>query len=140
MIENFFRVFWMSHVIFVDPLRMIALLTIKKRKPIQPITPSEGLCITLRYFVTGYIFVTIGASYWMSPAVISQIIPKPWNATWEVFLKNNYIEEPTNEAGWCNVAEGFDKKVNFPKTVDVTDRKHILVPVLRRSWPAYFNY
>ena len=37
----------------------------------QPISPSQRFCVPLGYLVTGDAFVTIGASYRMSPSAIS---------------------------------------------------------------------
>ena len=81
----------------------------KETKLRQPISPSERLCVTLRYLVTGDAFVTIGASYRMSPSTISQIIPETCNALWKVLLDNNYIDVPKTEKRWHETADGFYK-------------------------------
>ena len=66
----------MSAALFEELLCLVSPhISEKETKPRQPTSPSEHLCVTLRYLVTRDAFVTIGASYRMSPSTISQIIP-----------------------------------------------------------------
>ena len=111
----------------------------KETKLRQPISPSERLCITLRYLVTDA-FVTIGASYQMSPSAISQIIPKTCNALWKVLLENKYIDVPKTEKQWREIADVFYKSWNFPNLVGAVDGKHVLIQAPPRSGSMYFNY
>ena len=88
----------MSPVLFEELLCLVAPLISKEVTKIrQPISPSERLCVTLRYLVTGDAFVNIGASYRMSPSTINQIILETCNALWKVLLDNNYIDVPKTE-------------------------------------------
>ena len=87
--DYFFRCFRMSPALFEELLCLVAPHISKKETKLrQPISPSERLCVTLPYLVTGDAFVTIGASYRMSPSAISQIIPETCNALWKVLLEN----------------------------------------------------
>ena len=84
-----FRCFRMSPALFEKLLYLVAPhISKNETKKRQPISPSERLCVTLRYLVTGDAFVTIGASYWMSPSAISQITLETCNALWKVLLEN----------------------------------------------------
>ena len=54
----------MSPALFEELLCLVAPHIPKKETKLrQPISPSERLCVTLQYLVTGDAFVTIGASY-----------------------------------------------------------------------------
>ena len=131
----------MPHVVFDELSRMVAPLMAKKEmKIIQPITPTERLCVILRYLVTDDALVMIDANYRMRPVVISQIEPETCNAIWKVLVENNYTEEPTTQAGWCKVAERFYKNWNFPNVADTSDGKHILIQAPPCSGSVYFIY
>ena len=131
--DYFFCCFRMSPALFEELFCLFAPHISKKETKLrQPISPSEHLCVALRYFVTGDAFVTIGASYWMSPLVISQIISETCNALWKVLLENKYIDEPKTEKQWHEIADGFYRSWNFPNLVGAVDRnmflfKHFLV-------------
>ena len=79
----------------------------------QPISPSERFCVTLRYLVTGDAFVTIGASYRMSPSAISQIIPETCNALWKILLENKCIDVPKTEKQWREIADSYSSTSSF---------------------------
>ena len=139
--DYFFRCFRMSPVVFEELLAMIGPhITKQQTKFRDPISPSERLCVTLRYLVTGDAHVTIGASYRMSPAVIGKIIPETCNAIWNVLLSEDYIKVPKSEEGWREIAEGFFNRWNFPNLVGAIDGKHVLIQAPARSGSMYFNY
>ena len=85
-------------------------------------------------------FVTIGASYRMSPSEISQIISETCNALWKVLLENKYIDVPKTEKQWREIADGFYRSWNFPNLVGAIDGKHVLIQAPPRSGSVYFNY
>ena len=106
--DYFFRCFRMSPAVFEELLCLVAPHISKKEiKLRQPISPSELLCVTLQYLVPGDAFVTIGASYRMSPSAISQIILETCNALWNVLLENKYIALPETEKQWREIVDGF---------------------------------
>ena len=131
----------MSPALFEELLCLVAPYISKKETKLrQPVSPSERLCVTLRYLVTGDAFVTIGASYQMSPSVISQIIPETCNALSKVLLENKYIDVPKTEKQWREIADGFYRSWNFPNLVGAIDGKHVLIQAPPRSGSVYFNY
>ncbi len=98
----------MSSVVFEELLAMIGPhITKQQTKYRDPISPSERLCVTLRYLVTGDAHVIISTSYRMSPAVIRKIIPETCNAIWNILFSKDYIKVPKSEEGWREIAEGF---------------------------------
>ena len=73
--EYFFHCFRMSPTTFEKLLSWIGpLLKRASTKMREAISPSERLCVCLRYLVTGDAQVTIAASYRMSAAVVGRII------------------------------------------------------------------
>ena len=131
----------MSLALFEEILCLVAPHISKKEiKLRQPISPSERLCVTLRYLVAGDAFVIIGASYRMSPSAISQIIPETCNALWKILLENKYIDVPKTEKQWREIADGFYRSWNFPNLVGAIDGKHVPIQAPPRSGSAYFNY
>ena len=139
--EYFFRCFRMSPTLFEELLSMIAPYITKQRTQFRdPISPSERLCVTLRYLVTGDAQVTIGASYRMSPAIIGKIIPETCNSIWNVLLLNDYIRAPKSEEDWCEIVKGFFTRWNFPNLAGAIDGKHVLIQAPAHSGSMYFNY
>ena len=139
--DYFFHCFRMSPALFKELLCLVASHISKKDTKLrQPISPSERLCVTLRYLVTGDAFVTIGASYRMSPVAISQIIPETCNALRKVLLENKYTDVPKTEKQWREIADGFYKSWNFPNLIGAIGRKHVLIQARPRSGSVYFNY
>ena len=131
----------MSPALFEELLCLVAPHISKKETKLrQSISPSERLCITWRYLVTGDTFVTIRTSYRISTSVISQIIPETCNALWKVLLENEYKDIPKTEKQWCEIADGFYRSWNFPNLVGAIDGKHVLIQALPRSGSLYFNY
>ena len=131
----------MSPALFEELLCLVAPHISKKETKLrQSISPSERLCITWRYLVTGDNFVTIRTSYRISTSVISQIIPETCNALWKVLLENEYKDIPKTEKQWCEIADGFYRSWNFPNLVGAIDGKHVLIQAPPRSGSVYFNY
>ena len=127
--DYFFRCFRMSPALFEELLCLVAplffIVFLKKTKLRQPASPSERLCITLRYLVTA--FVTSGTSYQMSPSMITQIIPETCNALWKVVLENKYVDVPKTEKQWREIKDGFYRIWNFPNLVGSIDGKQVLI-------------
>jgi hypothetical protein len=47
--------------------------------------------------------------------------------------------QPTEE-NWLNIAEGFERRANFPHCVGAIDGKHIRVIQPKETGSLYFNY
>ena len=70
----FFRMFRMTPSRFEQLLSWMAPSLLKCSKYRDVATPSERLCITLRYLATGDAQATIASCYRVSPPVVSRII------------------------------------------------------------------
>ena len=71
--ELFFTYFRMTPAKFEELLSWVASLITKSSIRREPICPSERLCATLRYLVTGDAQVTISMSYRISQTTIGRI-------------------------------------------------------------------
>ena len=56
----------------------------------EPIGPEQRLCVTLRYLVTGDAYVTIAASYRISPTSVGRIIKETTGGIWDVLLEKGF--------------------------------------------------
>ena len=131
----------MSPTLFEELVAMITLFITKQHTQFRdPISPSERLCVTLRYLVTGDAHVTIVARYGMSPAIIGKIIPETCNSIWNILPLNGHIRVPKSEADWCEIAKGFLNRWNFPNLAGAIDGKHGLIQAPAHSGSMLVNY
>ena len=87
--EYFFRCFRMTSSTYEQLLKWVAPIIQKKvTKMRQPIEPSERLCVTLRYCVTGDAHVTIAACYRTSPSRVGRIIGSCTENEWTSIAKS----------------------------------------------------
>ena len=135
----FFKCFRMSPSMFEKLLSWIGP-TIQKcslRRPTA--TPSERLCVTLRYICTGDAQTTIATSYRISPPVVGRIINETCGAIWNI-LNKRFIDPPSTKEDWSKIAQDFENKWNFPNCLAAIDGKHIMIQAPPRTGSEYFNY
>ena len=70
----FFRMFRMNPSRFEELLSWVAPFIVKSSRSRDVATPSERLCITLRYLSTGDAQGTIASYYRVSPPVVSSLL------------------------------------------------------------------
>ena len=70
--DFFFRQFKMTPVKFEELLSYVALYIVKSAQTREPISPAEGICVTLRYLATGDAQRTVADNYRMSKAIFLQ--------------------------------------------------------------------
>ena len=116
------------------------LITKKKTQMREPIGPSERLCVTMRYLVTGDAQVTIAANYRMSPSIVGIIIMETCSAIWVTLHRKGYLNTPSTEGEWQQIAKEFEVKWNFPNAIGAIDGKHVVMQAPARSGSAFFNY
>ena len=103
-------------------LKWVAPIIQKKAtKMRQPIEPSERLCVTLRYCVTGDAHVTIAENYRISPSCVGRIIAETCQAIWSVICKEGFLDVPCTENEWTSIANEFAYKWNFPHAIGALD-------------------
>lgn len=138
--ELFFRQFRMNPTKFEELLSYVAPEIIKSSVKREPISPSERLCATLRYLVTGDAQSTISASYRISKTSISRIIKETTDAIWNVLLLKGFLKVPCDEKEWMEIAAQFEEKWNFPNCLGAIDGKHVVMQAPARSGSYFFNY
>lgn len=138
--EYFFQHFRMGPDKFEQVLGYIAPKITKCSLRREPIGPSERLCVTLRYLVTGDAQSTIAASYRMSKSSVSRIVKETADALWNGLLENGYLKAPRNESDWLAISEDFERKWNFGNCIGAIDGKHVIMQAPARSGSQYFNY
>lgn len=138
--EYFFKSFRMTPTRFEELLSFVAP-HIQKSSKIRDVTsPSERLCITLRYLVTGDAQTTIASSYRVSPPTVSRIVRETCEVIWYELNERNFLKVPSTEDSWRKVADAFETKWNFPHCLGAIDGKHVVMQAPSRSGSDYFNY
>ena len=90
--DYFFRMFRMNPSRFEELLSWVAP-SIKKCSKLRDVaTPSERLCINLRYLATGDAQATIASCYRVSTPVVGRIILN----TWTILNSNKYLTAPAD--------------------------------------------
>ena len=106
----------------------------------EPISPTERLCVALRYLVNGDVQVTIAANYRMSQAIVGRIISETCKAIWDELINKGYLDLPNSEHDWLKVAQEFENHWNFPNALGAIDGKHVVMQAAARSGSSFFNY
>jgi len=138
--EYFFQHFRMGPEKFEEILSYVAPKITKCSVRREPIGPSERLCVTLRYLVTGDAQTTIAASYRMSRSSVSRIIKETSDALWSGLMDNGYLKAPEKESDWLAIADDFERKWNFGNCIGAIDGKHVIMQAPARSGSQFFNY
>ena len=94
----------MSPAKFEELLNIVAPRIAKCSLQREPIGPSERLCCTLRYLVTGDAQSTIAASYRISKTSVCRIVKETTDALWDV-LKENFLSKRFDWLSLRSVAE-----------------------------------
>ena len=87
---------------------------------------------------TGESKKSIGFSYRIGHATVSLIVAETCEVIWSA-MQPIYLTEPTKE-DWLGIAEGFEKRWNFPNCIGALDGKHFVIQAPPRSGSLYFNY
>lgn len=138
--EYFFKYFRMSPTRYEELLRLVAPRIIKSNERRTPIGPSERLCVTLKYLVTGDAQCTIAASFRISPTAVGRIIKETSEALWDALLEHEFLKIPQTEEHWLQISEDFKRKWNFPRCLGAIDGKHVVMQAPPRSGSSFFNY
>ena len=105
----------------------------------DPISPGLKLAFTLRYLATGNSYRDIRFGFRVAHNTISTLIIDVCQALVDV-LEPEFVKLPTDTAEWLEIAEGFEKKWQFPHTLGALDGKHIRIKKPPNSGSMYRNY
>ena len=95
--EMFFSQFRMNPNKFEELLSYVAPLIMKASEKRDSIGPSERLCVTLRYLVTGDAQSTISLSYRISKTSVTRIMKETKDALWKVLTERGFIKAPSSK-------------------------------------------
>ena len=137
--ESFFKYFHMSLTLFEELLHLVAPLIVKSDQKRESITPAERLSVTLRYLATGDSHQTIAFSYRLGHSTVNKIVPETCLAIWSA-LSPIYVQCPSKEKEWEDVAKEFWEKWNFPLCVGALDGKHVRCHCPANTGSLYFNF
>ncbi|XP_061716903.1 putative nuclease HARBI1 [Cydia pomonella] len=104
----------------------------------QSISPKSRLLITLRFLASGDSYQSLVLTFKVSQQSISCIIPEVCSAL--ISSLRDYIQVPSTEEGWLNIAKDFELLWNFPHCLGALDGKHINMRAPNNSGSTYFNY
>ena len=104
------------------------------------VTAQERLCVSLRYFCTGDLQITIATCYRIRPAIMGRIISETCQTILYVLNKKGFIKGPTSKKEYLDIATEFNNKWNFPYCLGVVDRKHVIIQAPPRRDCTFFNY
>ena len=105
----------------------------------RPVPPAERLTILIRYLATGMTFSDISYEFRVSERAVSYIIAEVAHA----IIKNlgeTYVQPPSSEVEWKNVAGEFDGRWNFPHCIGAIDGKHVVIEPPPNTGSEYHNY
>ena len=138
--ELFFAMFRMGPSKFEELLGYVAPYITRDSTKREAIQPNERLSVTLRYLVTGDAFNTIGNSYRMSGTTVGRIVRETCDILWKVLLEKGFLNVPSTQDEWRQIAEEFEGKWNCPTCVGAMDGKHVAIQCPPRAGSMYFNY
>jgi hypothetical protein len=55
-------------------------------------------------------------------------------------MMQDYVKVPNSTAEWLEIAEGFNRKWNFPHCIGAVDGKHVRIVAPMNSGSLFFNY
>lgn len=97
-----------------------------------------SILFSFRYLATGCTFIDLEYSYRCGSTTIGRIVQDVCQQIW-INLKNICIPEPTEES-WLSIANGFERRANFPNCIGAIDGKHIRIVKPTDSGSSFFNY
>ena len=104
-----------------------------------PIPPETRLAITLRYLALGDCFRTLHQSFRVGLSTARYIVIDTCLAIIDLMMQD-YIQAPTTEAQWRQLAQEFEYRWNLPHCIGAVDGKHIRINQPPKSGSTFFNY
>ena len=115
------------------------LITKKRCRSRDPISPEERLMITLRYLATGDSQQSQSFNFRVGRSTVCAIIKETCAAIWTA-LKDTYLKSPEKMEEWKQIAEQFEDEWDFPHCLGAVDGKHICIDCPKNGGSTFFNY
>ncbi|XP_058628314.1 uncharacterized protein zgc:194221 [Onychostoma macrolepis] len=104
----------------------------------RSIPPAERLSICLRYLTAGDSFRTIASSFRVGVSTVCKVVSDVVTAIWDCLVEEFMAVPSTDE--WRFIAEGFEKRWNFPLCCGALDGKHVLIKAPPNTGSQFHNY
>ncbi|XP_040275603.1 uncharacterized protein LOC120990767 [Bufo bufo] len=102
------------------------------------VSAEERLIITLRFLATGNSFASLHFEFRMGTSTIAGIVRATCATMW-LRLRAAVLPQPTRQQ-WLQIAQGFQKRAQFPNCIGALDGKHIRVKKPPNSGSRFYNY
>jgi hypothetical protein len=112
--RKFKEKFRMDVATFYKLLRLVEPLITKQDTRMRKAIPAKvRLQVTLRYFISGSSYKALEDNFRIPECTISGIVAETSKALWTV-LQPKYLQCPSTQDEWLEVARGFGIKWNYP--------------------------
>lgn len=99
---------------------------------------NQALHLTI-FFFPGESHYSLSRQFRVGHSSVNDIIHETCAVIYEE-LKTEMIQAPKNEEDWFALANGFEKRWQFPNCVGAIDGKHVNIVKPAKSGSLYFNY
>ncbi len=90
------------------------------------ISAEEKLAVTLRYLATGESYESLQNQFRIHKSTICKFLPDVCEAIYST-LKEEYFILPSSQNAWLKLAEGTEKRWQFPNSFAAADGKHVAI-------------
>ena len=134
-----FKYFRMSPEVFESLLHVVAPFIIKSDLNHDSSQPAEQLAVTLGYLATGDSHQTIAFNYRLGHSTVNKIIPDTCDSIWKA-LSPIYVQCPSTEKEWKEVAQDFWEKRKCPLCIGALNGKHVRCQCPANTGTLYVNF
>ncbi|KAK4322343.1 hypothetical protein Pmani_001916 [Petrolisthes manimaculis] len=125
---------------FLELLSLVEPLISKQDTRMRKaVTSHERLSVTLRHLATGESKQSLGYAYWISPNLLSRIIPEVCEALYQM-LHTSHLKLPQTEDEWRRVQADYNNEWQFPNCMGALDGKRVLIGKPAKSGSIYYDY
>ena len=105
----------------------------------DPISPSERLCLCVRYLATGDSQLSHSLLFRVGRSTVSNIVRETCDGIWQT-LQKTYMKCPQNLQDWLKIANEFIKEWNFPNCLGAVDGKHVCIECPRGAGSTLYKH
>lgn len=136
--EQFFKFTRMTIPVFQKLLNKVTLRLSKQIRS-DGISGEHRLVLTLQYLSQGTSMQVLAWNFQIGLTTVHKIIHETCLVLWDV-LQPEYLNAPSSEHKWLEIAEGFESKWNFPHCLGALDGKHVTIQAPAHSGSLFYNY
>lgn len=138
--QYFIDFFRMSPANFDELLHIVGPKIMKKNtKWRDAISANDRLALTLRFLASGETFRSLAFSFRMGRSTVGKIVKETCVIIWEE-LSSKFVQFPTKQEEWKQIAADFEEKWQFPHCLGAIDGKHVIIECPYNSGSLNYNY